>query len=186
MTQYALRRLVETVPILLGVTLLTFLILHLAPGDPTVLIGGPTATAEEIANIRARLNLDRPLPEQYLTFVGGLLRGDLGQSVQRRLSVREMIAVRLPDTLFLAAASMVVTLFGVEEFTAIIPGKDVAVLALGAASQQPVVEQGSVTIGTVITMTLTVDHRWVNGVDAARFLGDLKRILEAPPLDFWE
>ena len=113
MTQYALRRLLETVPILLGVTLLTFLILHLSPGDPAVLIGGPTATADEIANIRARLNLDRPLPEQYLTFVGGLLRGDLGQSIQRRVSVREMIGVRLPNTLFLAAASMVVTLFGV-------------------------------------------------------------------------
>ena len=113
MTQYALRRLLETVPILLGVTLLTFLILHLSPGDPAVLIGGPTATAQEIANIRARLDLDRPLPEQYLTILGGMVRGDLGESVQRRESVRSMIAVRLPNTLFLAAASMVVTLFGV-------------------------------------------------------------------------
>lgn len=113
MTQYTIRRLLETVPVLLGVTLLTFLILHLSPGDPAVLIGGPTASAEDIANIRARLNLDRPLHQQYLTFLGGLLQGDLGQSLQRRESVLDMIAVRLPNTLFLTFASMIVTLAGV-------------------------------------------------------------------------
>jgi peptide/nickel transport system permease protein len=113
MTQYTIRRLLETIPILLGVTLLTFLILPLSPGDPATLIGGPTASAEEIAAIRARLNLDRPLPEQYLTFLSGLVRGDLGESIQRRESVREMIAVRLPNTLALAVASMIVTIFGV-------------------------------------------------------------------------
>lgn len=113
MTQYTLRRLLETIPILLGVTLLTFLILHLSPGDPAVLIGGPTASSEEIANIRRRLNLDRPLHEQYLTFLAGLTRGDLGESIQRRESVADMLAVRLPNTLALAVASMIVTLLGV-------------------------------------------------------------------------
>lgn len=113
MTQYTLRRLLETIPILLGVTLLTFLILHMSPGDPAVLIGGPTATAQDIANIRARLNLDRPLPEQYLTFVGNLVRGDLGTSLQRREPVWNMIRVRLPNTVILAIASLIVTLIGV-------------------------------------------------------------------------
>ena len=113
MTQYTLRRLLETIPILLGVTLLTFLILHLSPGDPAVLIGGPTASSEEIANIRRRLNLDRPLHEQYLTFLAGLTRGDLGESIQRREAVADMLAVRLPNTLALAVASMIVTLLGV-------------------------------------------------------------------------
>lgn len=113
MTQYTIRRLLETIPVLVGVTLLTFLILHLSPGDPAVLIGGPTASEQEIANIRSRLNLDRPLHEQYLTFLGGLLRGDLGESVQRREQVLDMIAVRLPNTAFLAVASMLVTLVGV-------------------------------------------------------------------------
>lgn len=113
MTQYTIRRLLETIPVLVGVTLLTFLILHLSPGDPAVLIGGPTASEQEIANIRSRLNLDRPLHEQYLTFLGGLMRGDLGESVQRREQVLDMIAVRLPNTAFLAVASMIVTLFGV-------------------------------------------------------------------------
>jgi len=103
--------------------------------------------------------------------------------------MRALIASGTLKGAYLAPPTFTVSnlgMFGVEEFTAIIPGKGVAVLALGVASEQPVVEQGSVVIGTVMTMTLTVDHRWVNGVDAARFLGDLKRILEAPPLDFWE
>ena len=113
MTIYALRRLLEAIPVLLGVTVLTFLILHLSPGDPAALIGGPTATAEEIANIRARLNLDRPLWEQYGTFLWDLVHGDLGQSVQRRESVRSMLAVRLPNTAMLAVASMLVTLLGI-------------------------------------------------------------------------
>lgn len=110
---YSLRRLLEAVPVLLGVTVLTFLILHLAPGDPAQLIGGPTATAQEIAAIRQRLNLDRPLYVQYGTFLWGLLHGDLGKSVQRRESVRSMLAVRLPNTAVLAITSMIVTLIGI-------------------------------------------------------------------------
>jgi peptide/nickel transport system permease protein len=159
MTQYALRRLLETVPILLGVTLLTFLILHLSPGDPAVLIGGPTATAEEIANIRARLDLDRPLPEQYLTFLGGLVRGDLGESVQRRESVRSMIAVRLPNTLFLAAASMVVTLFGV-------------VLGVIAATKQNSVTD--LSLMTVSLLGVSVPNFWLGLMLIIWFSVDLR------------
>lgn len=113
MTEYALRRLLEAIPILLGVTFLTFLILHLAPGDPAEILAGPTASAEEVANIRARLDLDRPLWRQYATFLGDLTRGDLGESLQRRQSVRELIAVRLPNTAVLAITSLLVTLLGI-------------------------------------------------------------------------
>lgn len=159
MTQYALRRLLETVPILLGVTLLTFLILHLSPGDPAVLIGGPTATAEEIANIRARLDLDRPLPEQYLTFLGGLMRGDLGESIQRRESVRSMIAVRLPNTLFLAAASMLVTLFGV-------------VLGVIAATKQNSVTD--LSLMTVSLLGVSIPNFWLGLMLIIWFSVDLR------------
>ena len=110
---YSLRRLLEAIPVLLGVTVLTFLILHLAPGDPAQLIGGPTATAQEIANIRQRLHLDQPLYAQYGTFLWDLVHGDLGQSVQRRESVLSMLAVRLPNTAVLAVTSMLVTLIGI-------------------------------------------------------------------------
>src|SRR5690625_5903294 len=92
MLQYTLRRLLEMVPVLFGVTVLTFLILHLAPGDPAVLIGGPTASAQDIENIRIRMGLDRPLYEQFFTYIAGLLQGDLGESLQRREAVSQMIA----------------------------------------------------------------------------------------------
>lgn len=113
MLQYALRRMLELIPILIGVSFLTFLILHLSPGDPATLIGGPTASAEEIANIRKRLNLDEPLLKQYGTFLLALSRGDLGESVQRREKVWDMIAVRLPNTAALALSSLLVTLLGI-------------------------------------------------------------------------
>ncbi len=113
MLLYSFRRLLEAIPVLLGVTVLTFLILHLAPGDPAQLIGGPTATAQEIANIRQRLHLDRPLYVQYGTFVWNLAHGNLGESIQRGESVRSMLAVRLPNTAVLAVTSMLVTLLGI-------------------------------------------------------------------------
>ncbi|HKI57337.1 MAG TPA: ABC transporter permease [Trueperaceae bacterium] len=110
---YSLRRLLEAIPVLLGVTVLTFLILHLAPGDPAQLIGGPTATAQEIANIRQRLQLDRPLYVQYGTFLWRLLHANLGESIQRRETVLSMLEVRLPNTAVLAVTSMLVTLLGI-------------------------------------------------------------------------
>lgn len=160
MLTYTLRRLLEAVPILLGVSLLTFLILHLTPGDPAVLIGGPTASAEDIENIRARLNLDRPLPEQYLTYLGGLLRGDLGESLQRRESVLDMILVRLPNTVLLAVAGLVVTLLGIP-------------LGVIAATKRNTLTDLSVTnlalvglsipnfwLGLLLIVWFSVDLRW--------------------------
>lgn len=98
---------------MVGVTFLTFLMLHLSPGDPATLIGGPTASAAEIASIRQRLNLDEPLFSQYGTFLLNLAQGDLGESVQRREKVWDMIAVRLPNTTVLAVSSLLVTLLGI-------------------------------------------------------------------------
>lgn len=113
MFQYTVRRVLELIPILIGVSFLTFMMLHLSPGDPATLIGGPTASAEEIASIRQRLNLDEPLLRQYGTFLLNLSRGDLGESVQRREKVWDMIAARLPNTAVLAVTSLLVTLLGI-------------------------------------------------------------------------
>lgn len=101
------------IPILLGVTFLTFLILHLAPGDAATIIGGPTASPEDIVNIRQRLDLDEPLYEQYFTFLSNLLQLDLGESLQRRQAVWDMIQVRVPNTAVLAVTSLLVTLIGI-------------------------------------------------------------------------
>jgi peptide/nickel transport system permease protein len=103
------RRLTIAVPVLFGVTILVFLILHLIPGDPAqILLFGSRPTPEQIAQLRASLGLDQPLPVQYLLYLGRLAHGDLGQSFITNRPVAEEIAQRLPDTLQLTFAAMLV------------------------------------------------------------------------------
>ena len=75
------RRLLHTVPVIVGITLASFVLIHLVPGDPIRIMLGGKATKEHIAEVSHTLKLDRPLPEQYLTFVGGATHGDLGESI---------------------------------------------------------------------------------------------------------
>ena len=103
------RRLTIAVPVLFGVTILVFLILHLIPGDPAqILLFGSRPTPQQIAQLRAELGLDQPLPVQYLLYLGRLAHGDLGQSFITNRPVAEEIAQRLPDTLQLTFAAMLV------------------------------------------------------------------------------
>jgi peptide/nickel transport system permease protein len=103
------RRLTIAVPVLFGVTILVFLILHLIPGDPAqILLFGSRPTPQQVAQLRAQLGLDQPLPLQYLLYLGRLARGDLGQSFITNRPVAEEIAQRLPDTLELTFAAMLV------------------------------------------------------------------------------
>ncbi len=115
MARYALRRLATFVPVLLGVTLVTFLVLHLIPGDPArILLFGTNPTPAQVRRLTDQLGLDRPLPTQYLVYLGHLLRGDFGQSYSTNSPVLSDIAQRLPSTMALAGAGMVVaTLVGV-------------------------------------------------------------------------
>ena len=75
------RRMLMLPLVLSGVVIVTFFISRVAPGDPAQLIAGPRASPEELAAIRERLNLDAPLPEQLMAYIGSLARGDLGQSI---------------------------------------------------------------------------------------------------------
>jgi peptide/nickel transport system permease protein len=103
------RRLTIAVPVLFGVTILVFLILHLIPGDPAqILLFGSRPTPQQIAQLRSQLGLDQPLPVQYLLYLGRLAQGDLGQSFITNRPVAEEIAQRLPDTLQLTFAAMLV------------------------------------------------------------------------------
>jgi ABC-type dipeptide/oligopeptide/nickel transport system permease component len=103
------RRLTIAVPVLFGVTILVFLILHLIPGDPAqILLFGSRPTPQQVAQLRAQLGLDQPLPIQYLLYLGRLAHGDLGQSFITNRPVAEEIAQRLPDTLQLTFAAMLV------------------------------------------------------------------------------
>jgi peptide/nickel transport system permease protein len=108
MLSYTLRRLLMTVPVLLGVATLVFALLHLVPGDPAVSMLGEGASVEDVEALRTRLGLDRPLAVQYRSYLGGVLRGDLGVSFRWGTPVTREIATRVPQTLILAAAAMVV------------------------------------------------------------------------------
>ena len=108
--RYLLRRILLTIPVLLGVATLVFSLIHLVPGDPAQAMLGDSASATEVADLRTRLGLDRPLPEQYLRFMRGLARGDLGTSFRTSQPVVAAIAERVPATVELALASMLVAL----------------------------------------------------------------------------
>jgi ABC-type dipeptide/oligopeptide/nickel transport system permease component len=101
------RRLVLSVPVLLGVATLVFSLIHLIPGDPAQAMLGETASPADVAALRSRLGLDKPLLEQYGAFLGGLARGDLGTSLRTGEPVAQQIWQRAPATAELAAASMV-------------------------------------------------------------------------------
>jgi peptide/nickel transport system permease protein len=107
MGAYLLRRLAQAVLILLGVSLVTFVLLYLLPADPARQIAGRSATPEVVASIRAQLGLDRPFHEQYLRYLGALLQGDLGRSYLQRTEVATLIMSRLPASLLLMAGAIV-------------------------------------------------------------------------------
>ncbi len=93
------------VPVLFGISLVVFLMLHLIPGDPALMMLGTKATPEAVARLHATLGLDQPLPVQYLSFLLNLLRGNLGDSYFYNQPVLPLILNRLPPTLFLVAYS---------------------------------------------------------------------------------
>jgi ABC-type dipeptide/oligopeptide/nickel transport system permease component len=108
MLSFLARRLALTFVVLLGVATLVFSLIHLVPGDPAQAMLGEGAAPEDIAQLRARLGLDRPLAEQYAAYMRGLLRGDLGTSLRTQQPVTEQIAERIPATTELAGAAMLV------------------------------------------------------------------------------
>jgi peptide/nickel transport system permease protein len=102
------RRFLELLLLLVGISFLVFGSMHLAPGDPASIIGGPTATKSDIAAIRDSLGLNDPFLVQYWDYLKNIFQGDFGYSYQTKQSVSEALAVRFPNTLNLAVASMIV------------------------------------------------------------------------------
>ena len=135
MRAFLTRRLLLLVPTLLGVTLATFLMLHLTPGDPVTIMLGEFASASDVARLRSELGLDRPIVVQYLKFLGRAVRGDLGSSIRSRRPVAEEITERLPPTLVLALAAQVLAvcagiIAGVTAAAARRPSVDSAIVAV--------------------------------------------------------
>jgi peptide/nickel transport system permease protein len=108
MTRYVGRRLLELVPVFFGVLLVVFVIAHLTPADPVLVLLGEHASPTAVDRLRAELRLDDPLPVQFLRYLGGVLRGDLGRSIQHSEQVRVELAQRFPATIELTTAAMLI------------------------------------------------------------------------------
>lgn len=102
MFRFLLRRLLSTIPVLLVVAVLVFLMLRMTPGDPAAVLAGDAASTEQIAEIRKTLGLDRSIAEQFAIWFGHMLAGDLGQSYYYKMPVTQLIGQRLEPTVSLA------------------------------------------------------------------------------------
>jgi peptide/nickel transport system permease protein len=109
--QYLIKRLLLTIPVLLGVSVIVFTIIHLIPGDPVQLMfAGTGATLEQREAMRRSLGLDQPLPVQYFRYVNNALRGDFGQSIYFKQPVLELILDRMPATIELTMTGLLISL----------------------------------------------------------------------------
>lgn len=106
---FIVRRIIQTIPVLLGVSLVVFLIMQMVPGDPATLLAGEGATKQTIEMIRHQLGLDRPVAIQYFDYVYHVLQGDFGESLRNNRPVLDEIMIRLPITIELALASIFIT-----------------------------------------------------------------------------
>ncbi len=108
-TQLVLQRLWQMLPVLLGISIVTFILAQAIPGDPVRLIVGPRAPQSVIESVRERYGLDRPILVQYLVYLRNLLRGDWGTSIAFRIPVLDLIASRLPATLLLLLGGLILS-----------------------------------------------------------------------------
>jgi peptide/nickel transport system permease protein len=110
MLSFLARRLAATIPVMAIVAILVFSMLRLTPGDPASIIAGAAATAADVEGIRAKLGLDRPIVEQFLIWIGNILRGDFGESFFFKKTVASLIADRVGPTLALATFTMLLSI----------------------------------------------------------------------------
>jgi peptide/nickel transport system permease protein len=107
--RYLVERSLHSLVLLVGVSLVVFLLLHIVPGDPAQVLLGDQATPQRVVEVRRALGLDRPLPEQYGRFVSRAVQGDFGQSIRAMRPVLPYVVERLPATLELAAGALLIS-----------------------------------------------------------------------------
>ncbi len=108
MGKYALKRLIQMLPVLLLVSIVIFSIIHLIPGDPATIIAGSNATGEQVAALRHQYGLDQPIWSQYFIWLGRVVKGDLGNSLINGYPVNDLIRQRVPATVELALAAALI------------------------------------------------------------------------------
>lgn len=177
---YILRRLISAVPVLLGITVIVFLVMSLIPGDPATAILGAYATPENVEKLNRDLGLDRPMVERYVIWLGNMLQGDFGRSFSRNRPVIDEVAERFSATLVLAGTSFVLC-----AFLGIIAGVISAVRQYGFADRLitfAVLVGISVPpffLGMIMILVFAVHLRWlpVSGMYAIYGGGDLADLL---------
>lgn len=111
MLKYVIRRFIQTIPVIIGVTFLVFLLMFLIPGDPAQIMAGEAARPEQVEQMRERLGLNDPVLVQYGKYVGNLLQGDLGNSIRSNRAVSDEIQTRFMTTVQLAFYSTILSVF---------------------------------------------------------------------------
>jgi peptide/nickel transport system permease protein len=162
MGQYILRRALQAIMLAIGASTLTFILLHAVPGDPVRTILGEFATDEQVEALRHQIGLDRPIPEQYVVWLGNAARGDLGNSIAMNLPVSELIADRLPRTAELVALAIVFALaigIPIGVISALNRGGRIDSGLTGVALL--FLSVPSYVIGTLLVIVMGIQLRWL-------------------------
>jgi peptide/nickel transport system permease protein len=176
---FLVRRVLAVVPVLLIVAVLVFSMLRWVPGDPAAVIAGDSATPEQVEALRAKLGLERPVPVQFAIWLGGVLRGDLGESYFFRKPVAELIAQRLEPTLALGAAALALAVLAAVPLGTIAAFRqgtwiDRAVMGLSVAGfSMPVF-----VLGYLLVWLFSVQLEWLPVQGYARLSDGLLPFLE--------
>jgi peptide/nickel transport system permease protein len=146
MGRYILRRLLQSIPVIIVSTFVVFLVIHLIPGDAAAVLAGPNATPEALAAIRKDMGLDQPLVVQYVVWVGHLLQGDLGKSTLSGQPIIKLLQARAPATIELTVAAMLLSM--------------IMALPLGILSATHVRGRIEWLISTVQSLWLAIPNFW--------------------------
>lgn len=171
MLAYVARRLLHLIPVLLGISLLVFLLVHLVPGDPVRIMLQDAGSPDQVARLRQQLGLDRPIYLQYVSFVTRAAQGDFGRSIHTRRPVAQEIRFRIPFTVRMAvAATMVAVVLGI------------VLGAIAAMHHQSPLDYGTMVIalagvslpsfwfGLVLILIFSLHLRWLPPTGADTFL----------------
>lgn len=179
MGQYLLRRLLIAIALVIGSATIVFLLLQAVPGDPVRVFLGDFATEEQVIAVRHEMGLDRPLWEQYLDWLGGMVRGDLGTSLSLNQPVLNVILERIPRTLEMVAISIVLALIigiPVGIVSALRRGK-VTDIGLTAVTLLGLSVPTYVT-GTLFVLIFAVGQKWLPASGYVTFADDPVRHIQ--------
>lgn len=173
MGSYLIKRIISLIPILVGISILVFTILHLVPGDPASIMLGTEATPEAVAVLRAEMGLDKPLISQYLHWAGGLLQGDFGVSVHTGEEILPQILKRFLITLQLTIMGVVIG------WTLAIPFGILSAIRSHSKTDKVIriltllgISVPNFAIGTLLLLGLSLYFNWFPPIDVVHFWDD--------------